>query len=90
MTPKTRVESDSMGKVHVPATALYGASTQRAAENFPISGQSLPPRFITTLGLVKRACAEANAELGRLDPALAESIAGAAAEIADGRLLEDF
>ncbi|MEZ5278417.1 MAG: class II fumarate hydratase [Opitutaceae bacterium] len=90
MNSNIRVETDSMGKINVPASALYGASTQRAVDNFPISGRSLPPRFITTLGLVKRACAEANAELGRLEPALAESIAAAAAEIAEGRLLEHF
>lgn len=54
MTQQTRIESDSMGEVSIPANALYGASTQRACENFPISGLSLPRRFIMALGLVKR------------------------------------
>ena len=80
----TRTERDSMGEMQVPADALYGASTARAVENFPISGAPLPPRFIHAYGMLKKASAETNAELGLLDPGLAESIAAAAEEIAAG------
>ncbi len=85
-----RTERDSMGDMAVPADALYGASTQRAVLNFPISGHPLPPGFIRGLGLVKRACAEANAALGLLAPDKARLIVRAAGEIADGTLLEHF
>ena len=81
----TRTERDSMGEMEVPAAALYGASTQRAVLNFPISGSRLPPPFIHAYGLIKQAAAQTNAELGLLDPDLAEKIAAAAAEIADGK-----
>ena len=69
-----RTERDSMGEMQVPDTALYGASTQRAVLNFPISGHRMPAAFISGLGLVKAACAGANGELGRLPPKLAEAI----------------
>ena len=82
--PATRVEKDSMGEMEVPAEALYGASTQRAVLNFPISGTRFPRRFIRALALVKRAAAEANAELGLLPRDVAEAIAAAAAEVAEG------
>src|SRR2546423_13995003 len=61
-----RIEKDSMGDVHVPAQAYYGAQTQRAVENFPISGWTLPRSLIRALGLVKLACATANRDLGKL------------------------
>ena len=80
----TRTEKDSMGEMEVPAEALYGASTQRAVLNFPISGTGLPPDFIHAYGLIKKAAAETNAELGLLDGATARLIAGVALEIADG------
>ena len=86
----TRTERDSMGEMDVPANALYGASTQRAVLNFPISGQRLPRRFLQALGLVKQAAAETNAELGLLDPAVAASIAAAAGEVADGAHDDQF
>jgi fumarate hydratase class II len=89
-TPATRIERDSMGEMEVPADALYGASTQRAVLNFPISGQGLPRRFIQALALVKRAAAETNAELGLLDPAKATAIADAAQAVADGGYDEHF
>ena len=73
-----------MGEVEVPAGALYGASTQRAVDNFPISGQRFPRRFLRAMGLVKRAAAEANGSLGLLDRDLAAAIAAAAQEVADG------
>jgi fumarate hydratase class II len=80
----TRIERDSMGEMEVPAEALYGASTQRAVINFPISGQRFPRRFIRALALVKQAAAEANGELGLLDRDVAAAIAAAAGEVAAG------
>ncbi|MEO5715655.1 MAG: class II fumarate hydratase [Luteolibacter sp.] len=80
----TRTEIDSMGKMEVPAEALYGASTQRAVLNFPISGKTLPPEFIHAYGLIKKAAAETNAELGLLDPDIAQLIARVSYEISDG------
>ena len=80
-----RVERDSMGDMEVPADALYGASTQRAVLNFPISGQPFPRRFLRALALVKVAAAESNGRLGLLEPDVAHAIAAAATEVADGR-----
>jgi fumarate hydratase class II len=79
-----RVERDSMGETRVPAQALWGAQTQRAVQNFPISGLVMPRGFIRALGLVKWAAAGANAELGDLDHARAAAIQRAALEVADG------
>ncbi len=93
MNPRSderRTAHDSMGEMEVPADALYGASTQRAVLNFPISGTRLPPRLIQALGLIKKAAAETNAELGLLEPALAAAIAGAAEEIAAGLYDDQF
>jgi len=73
-----------MGEMEVPADALYGASTQRAVLNFPISGQRFPRRFLRALGLIKRAAAETNGRLGLLDAKVAAAIAAAAQEVADG------
>ena len=80
-----RTETDSMGKDLVPDDALWGASTQRAVLNFPISGRPLPAAFIRGLGLVKLAAAQANENLGRLAPEKSRLIQQAAREIADGR-----
>jgi fumarate hydratase class II len=80
----TRIERDSMGEMEVPAEALYGASTQRAVLNFPISGQRFPRRFIRALALIKEAAADTNAELGLLEAEVAEAIGAAAAEVAEG------
>jgi len=80
-----RVERDSMGEVRVPADALWGAQTQRAVQNFPISGLRLPRGFIRALGLVKWAAAGANLELGDLDKVRAFAIQRAALEVAEGR-----
>jgi len=74
-----------MGELAVPADALWGAQTQRALRNFPVSGRVLPRACIRALGLVKQAAALANARLGLLDPAAAAAIAAAAAAVADGR-----
>jgi len=86
----TRTERDSMGEMEVPADALYGASTQRAVLNFPISGQPMPHRFLRALALIKLAAAETNGELGLIDPDVANAIAAAAASVADGDHDEQF
>ncbi|MGN9784723.1 class II fumarate hydratase [Nonomuraea sp. ZG12] len=78
-----RIEHDSMGEVRVPAGARWRAQTQRAVENFPVSGRPLEPSHIAALGLVKAVAAEANGELGVLDKDLAEAIAQAAADVAE-------
>lgn len=80
----TRIERDSMGEVRVPENALYGAQTQRAVENFPVSGLRMPRRMIRALGLIKRAWGEANRAAGELDSDLAAPIIQAAAEVAEG------
>jgi fumarate hydratase class II len=85
-----RVETDSLGKVEVPARAYWGAQTQRAVENFPISGIRMPQRIIRALGLVKRAYAELNRERGELDARIAEAVSAAAAEVVEGKLDEHF
>ena len=79
-----RVERDSMGELQVPADALWGAQTQRAVENFPISGRPMPRGFIRALGLVKAAAAEVNAGLGLLPKGVAAAIRAAALEVAEG------
>jgi fumarate hydratase class II len=89
-SPATRIERDSMGEMAVPADALYGASTQRAVLNFPISGQRMPRRFLRSLAQIKQASAETNAGLGLLPALKAEAIAAAAREVADGRHDEQF
>src|SRR5580765_339924 len=85
-----RIEHDSMGEVRVPAGAKWRAQTQRAVENFPISGARLERAHIAALGQIKAAAAKANAELGVLDKDLADAIAEAALEVADGRWDEHF
>ena len=89
-SPHTRTESDSLGPVEVPAERLWGAQTQRSLQNFPIGGQRFTRAFLRGLGLVKQACALANAELGQLDAQLATAIAQAAAEVAAGDLDTEF
>jgi fumarate hydratase, class II len=80
-----RIERDSMGELQVPADALWGAQTQRAVQNFPISGLTLPREFLAALGLIKQAAARANRALGLLEAPVAEAIDAAAAEVAAGR-----
>ena len=82
--PAYRIEHDTMGEVRVPAHALYRAQTQRAVENFPISGSTLERGHIEALARVKKAAARANAELGVLPQDVAEAIATAADEVASG------
>ncbi len=85
MTASFRTERDSMGELQVPADALWGAQTQRAVQNFPISGRPLPRAFIRAVGVIKQAAALANAKLGLLDRAVAQAIAASAAEVAEGQ-----
>lgn len=85
-----RIEHDSMGEVRVPADALWRAQTQRAVENFPISGQRLERQHIAALARIKAAAATANAELGVIDAGMAEAIRDAAAEVVDGRHDDHF
>ena len=90
MTTSFRVERDSMGELKVPADALWGAQTQRAVDNFPVSGLTMPRGFIAALALVKQAAARANRRLGLLDAKVAEAIEAAAAEVAAGSHTEHF
>src|ERR1700691_5981918 len=85
MTASFRTERDSMGELQVPSDALWGAQTQRAVQNFPISGRPLPRAFIRALGVIKEAAALANAKLGLLDGAVAQAIAAGGAGVAGGR-----
>jgi fumarate hydratase, class II len=90
MTATTRIVHDSMGALEVPASALWGAQTQRAIQNFPPSGLKMPRAFIRALGLIKHAAAAANAEFGDLPRDLAASIQAAALEVAAGRHDDQF
>ncbi|MEV6322614.1 class II fumarate hydratase [Nocardia sp. NPDC051787] len=92
MTEETqyRIEHDTMGEVRVPVDALWRAQTQRAVENFPISGRGLERAQIRALGLLKAACATVNRDLGLLDPVKADAIIAAANEIADGKHDDQF
>ncbi len=85
-----RIEHDTMGEVKVPTSALWRAQTQRAVENFPISGQPLEPDHVHALGLIKAAAAAVNAELGLLDDDVSKAIEQAAQQVADGRHDEQF
>ncbi|MFI7494659.1 class II fumarate hydratase [Kocuria sp. M4R2S49] len=89
-TTEYRIEHDTMGEVRVPAKALYRAQTQRAVENFPISGKPLEPQHIVALAQIKKAAAKANAELGVLDDERARAIADAADKVATGQYDEHF
>jgi fumarate hydratase class II len=85
-----RTERDSLGEMQVPADALYGPQTQRAVENFPISGIRFPRRFIHALGTIKKAAAQANVEMGLLEAEIGDAIARAADEVIEGRLDGEF
>ena len=90
MTATTRVERDSMGPLEVPATALWGAQTQRAIENFPPTGLRMPRAFIRALALIKHSAAGANAELGDLPQAVGAAIQQASLEVAAGNCDDEF
>ena len=87
---KVRLEKDSLGVVEVPAGAMYGVQTQRAVENYPISGMRASPFLIRAIGMVKRAAAEANGELGVVSKERADAIARAAQEVIDGKWDAEF
>ncbi|GCE47929.1 fumarase class II [Thermosporothrix hazakensis] len=89
-TQQTRIERDSMGEMQVPVNAYYGASTQRAVLNFPISDLRFPREFIRAIGQIKLAAAQTNAELGTVDHQIAEAIVKAAQEVIDGKFDEHF
>jgi fumarate hydratase class II len=86
----SRAERDTMGEMSVPHAALWGAGTQRAVLNFPLGGPRFPRRFLAALGLIKGAAAEANADLGLIPRPIADAIARAAGEAADGKLDDHF
>lgn len=88
--PGTRTEKDSMGPMEVPIDAKWGASTQRAVLNFPVSGMRMPAEFVRSLGLVKWACAQANKQLKVLDPKIADAVAQAALSIYEGEHGDEF
>ena len=90
MPQKFRTEKDSMGELQVPADALYRAQTQRAVDNFPISGIAMPRQIIRALGLIKIACARSNVQLGELDVKIASAIENAAQKVVDGEVDEHF
>ncbi|XVQ84897.1 class II fumarate hydratase [Microbispora siamensis] len=85
-----RIEHDSMGEVRVPARAKWRAQTQRAVENFPVSGRGLEPAHIAALARIKAACAKVNAEYGVIDKDMAQAIQEAAEEVAEGRWDDQF
>src|SRR5262245_29320515 len=87
---KNRIEHDSMGEVAVPANALYGAQTQRAVENFPISELRFSREFIRAIALIKLAAVQTNMELGLIDTKIGRAIETAAREVGDGKLDAEF
>jgi len=87
---KYRTEKDSMGEIKVPIDALYKAQTQRAVNNFPVSGIPLPSEVISALGLIKKSCARVNADLGQLDNVRADAIQGAAEKVITGAVDQHF
>jgi len=88
--PRTRKERDFLGEVDVPADAYYGVQTQRAVENFPISGLRAHPAFVRAMALIKRAACTANAEAGRLERDVADAIGRAADEVIEGKHADQF
>src|SRR5579864_5471800 len=85
-----RIEKDSLGELQVPAGAYYGVQTQRAVQNFPISGLKPYPAFIWSMAAIKRAAAEVNRDLGLLEPKLAEAIIDASTEVMSGKWNAQF
>ena len=90
MSDKYRIEKDSLGEMKVPGDALWGAQTQRAVENFPISNLRFPRSFIAALGMIKRAAAETNQELGLVPADIAKDVIAACNEVIDGKLDANF
>src|SRR4249919_3603971 len=90
MSEEFRIERDALGEVRVPADAYYGAETVRAVENFRITGRAPRPGIVRAIAWVKVAAARANAAVGALDPEIADAIARAGQEIADGAFADQF
>src|SRR5690625_5059811 len=90
MERQYRIEKDFLGEKKIPYDAYYGIQTIRAYENFPITGQRIHPSFIKALAIVKKSAAEANADIGQLDPKIAEAIIQAADEIIEGKFHDQF
>src|SRR5215813_4158593 len=90
MPSPTRAETDSFGSIEVPADRYWGAQAQRSLGNFKIGGERQPAAIVRALGIIKRAAAETNMALARLDPKLGKAIVAAAQEVIDGRLNEHF
>src|SRR6202140_1716242 len=86
----TRTETDTFGPVEVPADRYWGAQTQRSLHNFKIGWEKQPVSVVRALGIVKRACAEVNMALGRLEPQIGEAIVRAANEVIEGKLDDHF
>ncbi len=87
---KTRIETDSLGEMEVPADKYWGAQTQRSLENFKIGGEKMPAPLVRALGIVKKAAAQANIDLGVMDKRIGETIESAADEVIDGSLIDHF
>ena len=87
---KTRTETDSFGPLEVPLDKYWGAQTQRSIINFPIGWEKLPLALIHALGVIKKACAQTNIDLGKLKPEIGNAIIIAAQEVIDGKLDEHF
>lgn len=85
-----RIEKDSLGEVKVPKDAYWGAQTQRAIENFPVSGIVFAPVFIRSLALIKHACASVNHELGLLEPRIADAVIRACDEVTESKFNDQF
>ncbi|CAN0427055.1 unnamed protein product, partial [Laminaria digitata] len=90
MTDNTRIESDTMGEVAVPADKYWGAQTQRSIENFPIGNDRMPTALVRALGIQKQAAAKANLALGQLEAEVANAIVAAAQEVIDGKFDDNF
>src|SRR5262245_34248585 len=88
--PAEHVDRDSLGEVRVPEGAYYGAQTQRARDNFPVSGRGIPAELVHALGLLKGAAARANQALGLLPQNLAGAVARAGDEVAEGKFDDHF
>ena len=87
---QTRTETDSFGPLDVPADKYWGAQTQRSIMNFPIGWEKQPVAIVRALGVIKKACAQANIELGKLDTERGNAIVEAAGEVIDGKLDDNF
>ena len=88
--PETRTETDSFGPIDVPSDKYWGAQTQRSIKNFPIGWEKQPIAIVRSLGIVKKACAQANVEMGNLDKNIGEAIVSSANEVIEGKFDDNF